>query len=114
MPDVMVTATLYDSATPPNQIAGPAMIKTTPDTSLSKVTAAFCRWLDVQEEAVEFVFNGAPLATAATTQQAGVVTGNAISVRLRPGEDPPRAQGFTMLDVTDSELSSLADVMSVA
>lgn len=110
----MVSVTLYDGATPPNQIAGPAMIKTTQGALLSKVSAAFCRWLNVQEGSVEFFFNGQPLATSATTQEAGVATGNAISVRLRAGEDAPKVQGFTVLDVTDSELSSLADLMNVA
>ena len=109
----MVSVTLYDGATPPNQIAGPAMIKTSQGTPLSKLSAAFCRWLNVQEGSVDFFFNGQPLATTATTQEAGVVTGNAISVRLRSGEDAPKPQGFTMLDVTDSELSSLAGLMNM-
>ena len=57
------------------------------------------------------------MAGASSAEQAGVATGNAISARLVPGSEPPAGgfpQQFTMLDVTDSELSALADAMAVA
>ncbi len=117
MPDLLVTVTLYDAGPPATQISGPAMIKTLPTLPLQKVTAAFCRWLSLPEASVEFYINGQPLAGASSAEQAGVATGNAISARLVPGSEPPAGgfpQQFTMLDVTDSELSALADAMAVA
>ena len=117
MPDLLVTVTLYDTGPPATQISGPAMIKTLPTLPMQKVTAAFCRWLSLAEASVEFYLNGEPMAGLATAEQAGIANGHAISARLVPGTAAPAdgfPQQFTMLDVTDSELSALADAMAVA
>jgi len=98
------------------QLCQPAFIKTTGDTPMSKLTACFCRWLQQPETAVGFTCNGKPLQTgSATPTELGLANGGTLHATLADGAtlgEPPA--GLPFLDVTDYELSALADLLSVA
>ena len=114
--ETLLTITLYSADAEPKQICGPAMVKATGDILLHRVAACFCRWAALSPDSVAFYFNGQPLATTLTMQQAGLVSGNALHARLvvsgvAPDPLAVRAQ-FAMLDVLESELLGLEGLMA--
>ena len=111
MPETLLTITLYSGDTAPVQLAGPAMVKATPDVQLARVAACFCRWAVLPPDSVQFFFNCQPLAVGQTLEQSGLMSGNAVSARLTTSDLKPVATAaaapFAMLDVLESELLDL-------
>ena len=109
--EVLLTITLYSADPTPVQLAGPAMVKATPDVQLARVAGCFCRWAVHPPASVQFFFNGQPLAVDLSLEQSGLVSGNAVSARLTASDLKPDAGAasapFAMLDVLESELLDL-------
>jgi hypothetical protein len=105
-PEVLLTLTGFDKFG--HQITGPAMVKTSGGHTLSRVRAAFCRWICVSPDLVDLV----DLKPELTVEQAGLRSGNAVNAMLAAGATPSpasQASPFTMLDVVDSELGAAAE-----
>jgi len=118
MPETLLTVTLYSADATPVQLAGPALVKATSDVQLSRVVNCFCRWVSLPAEQVEFYYNGEPLAKEQSLLQSGLVSGNAINARITAAGLTPCAASaaapFAMLDVLESELLALDDMMNVS
>jgi hypothetical protein len=98
------------------QLCQPAFIKTSGRTPISKLMATFCRWLEEPETSLEFFLsNGRRLAEGtATPLELGLNNGGMLHARLAEGVELGKLPtGLPFLDVNDSELSALADLLSV-
>ena len=118
MPDILLAITLFGEGGQP-QLCGPAMVKTAPTHTVSRILGAFCSWAGVSAESVAFHnVNGRVLSGDVTVADCALASGHAITAILASSSaSQPSAAAcaatFAMLDVEDSELANLSGSLNM-
>lgn len=107
--EFVLMITLHDDEG--KRLCGPAMVKTSPEHTVSRILAVICRWTSLEPGQVDFCIDGGKLPGWQSVADAGLKNGNALTAVLATGAPQPsassRAAPFAMLDVLDSEMSAL-------
>ena len=114
MGDLMLSLTLFrEGDTSRSQLAGTVFVKTRPDHTIARVTAAFCFWAGLPPEACTlYDSNRVVLQPATTIAATGLGMSSPIIAFITPDASAPNAMAaaapFTIVDVLDSELAMLS------
>ena len=108
---IMLTLSCFREGDDSSQLQGTVFLKTEPTHTVQQMTDAFCRWSGLPPAQCMLVFNNERLAPTTKVGETSLKSSSPIIAYIASNAPEPNATAkcapFTVVDVTDSELSGL-------